>query len=107
MGTNFYRVNKRNIDFVLNEQLRVEQLCELEKYRDFDRDDFDMIISESIKFATEVLGPLNQDADRVGAHFENGDVKAGEIARNSGAAGVARTPPMECLRHRARCHPEM
>jgi alkylation response protein AidB-like acyl-CoA dehydrogenase len=75
MGNNFYRVNKRDVDFVLNEQLKVEQLCELDKYKDFDREDLDMIITESIKFATEVLGPLNQDADREGAHFENGDVK--------------------------------
>ena len=76
MGNNYYRVNKRDVDFVLNEQLQVEQLCELDKYKDFDRDDFDMIITEAIKFATEVLGPMNQDADRVAAQFENGDVKA-------------------------------
>ena len=54
MGNNYYRVNKRDVDFVLNEQLQVEQLCELDKYKDFDRDDFDMIITEAIKFATEV-----------------------------------------------------
>ncbi|UCD57352.1 MAG: acyl-CoA dehydrogenase [Candidatus Hydrogenedentota bacterium] len=75
MGNNYYRVNKRDVDFVLNEQLQVEQLCKLDRYRDFDREDFDMIIGESIKFATEVLGPLNQDADREGARFENGGVR--------------------------------
>jgi alkylation response protein AidB-like acyl-CoA dehydrogenase len=78
MGNNYYRVNKRDIDFVLNEQLKVEQVCELEAYKDFDADDFDMIISEAIKFATEVLGPLNQDADRVAAKYEDGKVKAPE-----------------------------
>jgi len=79
MGNNFYRVNKRDIDFVLNEQLKVDQLCELDKYKDFDRDDFDMIISEAIKFATEVLGPLNQDADREAAQYVDGKVKAPAI----------------------------
>jgi len=79
MGNNFYRVSKRDIDFVLNEQLKVEQLCELDKYKDFDSDDFDMIITEAIKFATEVLGPLNQDADREAAQYEDGKVKAPAI----------------------------
>jgi len=79
MGNNFYRVSKRDIDFVLNEQLKVEQLCELDKYKDFDSDDFDMIITEAIKFATEVLGPLNQDGDREAAKYEDGKVKAPAI----------------------------
>ena len=78
MGNNYYRVSKRDIDFVLNEQLKVEQVCEIEKYKDFDPEDFGMIIGEAIKFATEVLGPLNQDADREGAKFENGEVKVPE-----------------------------
>ncbi len=76
MGNNFYRANKRDLDFVINEQLNAEQLCELDKFKDFSREDFDMIISEAVKFAQEVLGPLNQDADREGAHYENGSVKA-------------------------------
>jgi len=76
MGNNYYRVNKRDVDFVLNEQLKVEQVCELDKYKDFDCDDFGMIITEAIKFATEVLGPLNQDADLKGATFVDGEVKA-------------------------------
>ncbi len=78
MGNNFYRVNKRDLDFVLNEQLNVEQLCELERFKEFSRDEFDMIITESIKFATEVLGPLNQDADKEAAHYENGEVRVPE-----------------------------
>jgi alkylation response protein AidB-like acyl-CoA dehydrogenase len=78
MGNNYYRINKRDIDFIMNEQLRVEQLCELEKYKDFSPEDFDMIITEAIKFAQEVLGPMNQDADRDGAKYENGEVKVPE-----------------------------
>ena len=49
MGNNQYRVSKRDIDFVLNEQLKVEQICELDRYKDFDTDDFDMIIELSRK----------------------------------------------------------
>ena len=76
MGNNYYRISKRDVDFVLNEQLQVGQLCELEKFKDFSPEDFDMVLTEAIKFAQEVLGPMNQDADRDGAHFEKGDVKA-------------------------------
>jgi alkylation response protein AidB-like acyl-CoA dehydrogenase len=75
MGNNYYRVNKRDIGFVLNEQLKIEQLCELDKYKDFDSQDFDLIVGEAIKFAQDVIGPLSQDGDREGATFLNGDVK--------------------------------
>jgi alkylation response protein AidB-like acyl-CoA dehydrogenase len=101
MGNNFYRANKRDLDFVVNEQLKVEQLCELDKFKDFSREDFDMIISEAIKFAQEVLGPLNQDADREGAHYENGAVKAPaafhkpyKLACENGWISMSNTPEL-------------
>lgn len=75
MGNNYYRVNRRDIEFVLNEQLKIEQLAKLDKYKNFDREDFNMIVGEAIKFAQDVIGPLSQDGDREGATFLNGNVR--------------------------------
>ncbi len=75
MGNNFYRVNRRDVDFVLHEQLGIDSLCSFDKYKDFSREDFDMIITEAIRFAREVLGPMNQDADRWGVRFRDGQVE--------------------------------
>ncbi len=72
MSNHFY-INQRDIEFVLFEQLKVQDL-DHERFADFGRDDYDMVIAEGIKFAREVLGPLNQDADRIGCTFDNGEV---------------------------------
>lgn len=72
MSNHFY-MNKRDLDFVLYEQLKVQDL-DHERFADFGREEYDMIISEGIKFSREVLGPLNQDADRIGCTFKDGDV---------------------------------
>jgi alkylation response protein AidB-like acyl-CoA dehydrogenase len=99
MGNNYYRVNRRDVDFVLNEQLKVEQLCELDKYKDFDCDDLNMVVTEAIKYAEEVLGPMNQDADREGVHFEDGKVtvpaafsEAYKLTRENGWLSLSNSP---------------
>ncbi len=75
MGVNTYEINRRDIDFILYEQLGIERLFQLERYKDFSRQDFNLVINEATKFAKEVIGPLNQDADREGVIFEGGEVK--------------------------------
>lgn len=69
------KVDRRDWDFLLYEQLKVERLLELEKYADFDRETFDHVISEGIKFAVEQIAPLNEVSDRVGAKLVDGEIK--------------------------------
>ncbi len=76
MGQNFYKRDDRDLRFVLYEQLGIERLLELEAYRDFTREDFDMILSQAQKIAADVMAPTFQDGDREGARFENGRVTA-------------------------------
>jgi alkylation response protein AidB-like acyl-CoA dehydrogenase len=59
---------------VLFEYLGVDKLLEAEKWKEFDVDTFQMVLSEAIKFAGGITAPLNQPADAEGAHFENGKV---------------------------------
>ncbi len=67
-------VDERDIKFVLYDQLKVQELCEKEKYSDFSDEVFDMIIEQALKFTEEIIFPLNQEGDKDGARFEDGKV---------------------------------
>jgi alkylation response protein AidB-like acyl-CoA dehydrogenase len=75
MGTNYFRRDARDIEFMLFEHLGTEKLLSYEAYRDFSVDDFKMIIDEAIKVAREVLGPAMQVGDKEGCVYEDGRVK--------------------------------
>ncbi len=76
MGQNFYKRDDRDVRFVLHEQLGIERLLDLEPYRDFTRDDFEMILSQAQRIAAGVIAPTFQDGDREGCRFEGGRVFA-------------------------------
>ena len=64
--------DRRDLDFVLFEQLKVDELTQHEKFKDFNRKAFDMIISEARNFAVKEVLPTCAEGDRQGAAFENG-----------------------------------
>jgi len=68
----------RDIKFVLYEQLEAEELVRMEKYKDFNKKIFDMIITEARNFAIKEILPLNEEGDRIGLSFDNGQVKVPE-----------------------------
>jgi alkylation response protein AidB-like acyl-CoA dehydrogenase len=61
--------------FVLYEQLGIERLCGFDKFKDFSRETFDMVLEEGAKLAAEVIAPLNSIADKEGCLYEKGKVK--------------------------------
>ncbi len=67
--------DRRDIDFVLYEQLEAAQLCKYEKYTDFNPKTFGMIINEARNFAVKEILPTFAQGDRQGVRFENGKVK--------------------------------
>jgi alkylation response protein AidB-like acyl-CoA dehydrogenase len=69
-----YLVDFRDVQFLLYEYLKVDTLCGKEKFSEFSKDLFDMVLEQALKLAKEVIGPINEPADRVGAKFENGNV---------------------------------
>ncbi|MFH1935883.1 MAG: acyl-CoA dehydrogenase [Pseudomonadota bacterium] len=75
MGTNYFRRDARDIEFVLFEHMDVDKLLSYEAYKDFSVDDFRMIIDEAMKVAQEVLGPTMQDGDQEGCVYEDGQVR--------------------------------
>ena len=66
--------DRRDIDFVLYEQLNLEKMTHFEKYSGFNRKTFDMIVTEARNFAVKELLPTNAEGDREGVQLENGRV---------------------------------
>jgi alkylation response protein AidB-like acyl-CoA dehydrogenase len=71
----------RDVLFTLFEQLDVEALTKYEKYADFDRKTFEMIIKEARTFGIKEILPTYQEGDREGVKFENGNVIPPECFR--------------------------
>jgi len=70
--------DRRDVDFVLHEQLRISALSEHEKYAEFNKKTIDLIISEARNLALKELLPTQIDGDREGTQFENGTVTVPE-----------------------------
>jgi hypothetical protein len=70
--------DRRDIDFVLFEQLQAEKLTEHDRYKDLNKKTFDLIINEARNFAVKEILPTLADSDINGARFENGTVKVPE-----------------------------
>ena len=66
--------DRRDIDFVLFEQLKVEELTKHERFADFNRKGIDLIVSEARNLAVKEILPTQVDGDRIGAQFAAGKV---------------------------------
>ena len=66
--------DRRDVDFVLHEQLQVEQLARHERFAPFNRKAVDLIVSEARNLAIKEILPTRQDGDRMGVRFEAGRV---------------------------------
>lgn len=65
-----YIVNRRDIDFILKEQIGYDKVIALPPFKDFTGEMFDMIIEQALKFAQQELAPLNASGDREGVRFD-------------------------------------
>lgn len=66
--------DRRDVDFVMYEQLGLEEITKHERYKDMNRKMFDMIITEARNFAIKEILPVNEEGDKVGLKFENNQV---------------------------------
>ncbi|MBI9074166.1 MAG: acyl-CoA dehydrogenase [Desulfatibacillum sp.] len=66
--------DRRDIDFVLYEQLDADKIKQHEKYSDLDKKSLDLIITEARNLALKELLPINAEADKTGLRFENNQV---------------------------------
>ena len=66
--------DKRDIDFVLHEQLNVARLAEYDRFADFNRKIVDLVIKEARNLAIKEILPTQSVGDEEGAVFDNGKV---------------------------------
>ncbi|MBW2180911.1 MAG: acyl-CoA dehydrogenase [Deltaproteobacteria bacterium] len=75
--------DRRDIDFVLHEQLEIEQLSKHEKFEEFNKKTIDLIVSEARNLAVKELLPARELGDQEGCVLENGKVTVPESFYNA------------------------
>ena len=67
--------DKRDIDFVLYEQMQADELAKYDKFAGFNKKTFDLIINEARNLAIKEILPTFAEGDREGVRLEKGEVK--------------------------------
>ncbi len=73
--------DRRDIDFVLHEQLNVDQFSKSEQYAEFNKKTVDLIVSEARNLAVKEILPTRKEGDEIGCTFANNTVTVPEIFR--------------------------
>ena len=73
--------DRRDVDFVLFEQMNAEALSQHEQYAEFNRKTMEMVVSEARNLAVKEILPTQQEGDHVGCRFDNGVVTVPECYR--------------------------
>ncbi len=69
-----YTAPVKDIAFVLNHVVGLDELASLEGFEDASKDLVDAILEESAKFTGDVLAPLNWSGDQQGSQWKDGEV---------------------------------
>ena len=70
--------DRRDIDFVLYEQIQIESLFKTKKFNDLNRKMLDMVISEAKTLGIKEILPTYGEGDRQGVGFDKGQVTVPE-----------------------------
>ncbi len=70
--------DRRDVEFVLHEQLKVEDLSKHDLFAEFNKKTVDLIVSEARNLAIKEILPTQEAGDREGTKFENGRVTVPE-----------------------------
>jgi alkylation response protein AidB-like acyl-CoA dehydrogenase len=73
--------DRRDVDFVLYEQIHAEELIKYEKYSDLNKKIFDMIITEAQNIGEKEILPTFAEGDREGVRLVDGRVKVPDCFR--------------------------
>jgi alkylation response protein AidB-like acyl-CoA dehydrogenase len=70
-----YKAPVAEINFVLNDVLKVGELSQLPAFTDASPDVIRGVVDEAAKFIERELAPLNRKGDEIGCKYDNGQVK--------------------------------
>jgi len=73
-----YIADRRDVDFVLHEQMQVGDLSKHERFAEFNKKTVDMIVSEARNLAIKEILPTQELGDQEGCKFEKGEVTVPE-----------------------------
>jgi alkylation response protein AidB-like acyl-CoA dehydrogenase len=73
---NRYKADLREIEFVLFEQLKLQELLGKPPFENWGLEEVELVLPEVYRFACEVSGPLNAVGDQEGCKLIDGHVKA-------------------------------
>ena len=74
-------IDQRDLDFVIWEQMKAEEILANEKYAEFNKKTCEMILREARAIAIKEILPTLAEGDREGVKFENGVVTTPECFR--------------------------
>lgn len=69
-----FKINQRDLFFILRDQLHYGTLCDLKRYKNLNEKALDLLVTEAINFAKGVIAPLNQIGEEQVPRFNNGEV---------------------------------
>ena len=70
----YFKVNQKDIFFILKDQLNYGSLCALSRYKDLNEKTLDLLVKEAISLAKGVVDPLQEIGEKWGVKFEDGTV---------------------------------
>ncbi len=70
-----FRVNEKDLFFILKSQLNYGSLCRLDRYRELDEDTLDLLVKEALKYARTEIAPLQEIGENWGVVFDQGAVR--------------------------------
>jgi alkylation response protein AidB-like acyl-CoA dehydrogenase len=70
-----FKVNQRDLFFILKEQLGYGRLCDLQRYRELNEKALDLLVTEAVHFARGVVDPLNPIGEEHELRLESGAVR--------------------------------
>ncbi|NOX34888.1 MAG: acyl-CoA dehydrogenase [Deltaproteobacteria bacterium] len=70
-----FKINIKDIFFILKEQLSYGNLCSLDRYKGFNEKAFDLLVNEAMKFAKGIIDPLNMIGETNAPKLAEGQVK--------------------------------
>ncbi len=73
--------DRRDVDFVLFEQMDAESISQHEQYAEFNRKTMEMVVTEARNLAVKEIFPTQQEGDHTGCRFDNGVVTVPECYR--------------------------
>ena len=80
------------LKFILHDQLNIAKLCGLDRFQDYDKASFDILLESTKSFADNVMFPVFKEMDASPARYEEGKIVVHpvveEVMRHTGENGM-------------------